>query len=93
MLATGTAEGQSNAEDADGAIRWYSLASEEKHPEEFEPHLREHPEDEVRRSAALAWYGWKEKNLDKLRYHYEKPARHLTSAFYAISVRRPTGFP
>jgi hypothetical protein len=81
LLTTGPVEGQSNTEDPDGAVRWYSLASEEKHPKKFEPYLRENPEDGVRRSAALDWYGRKEKDVARLRHHTLEMVKHHPANF------------
>ena len=46
-------------------------------PEKFEPYLREHPDDELQREAAIQWYAWNTHDLERLRYHtLEMVERH-----------------
>ena len=46
-------------------------------PEKFEPFLREHPDDELQREAAIQWYAWKAHDFERLRYHtLEMVERH-----------------
>jgi len=75
-LAVGASTAASSANDPDGARGRYGLPEDEKRPEKFEPFLREHPEDETRREAALVWYSRRESNTDKLRYHTLEMVKH-----------------
>ncbi len=46
-------------------------------PEKFEPYLREHPDDELQREAAIRWYAWKPHEFERLRHHtLEMVERH-----------------
>jgi tetratricopeptide (TPR) repeat protein len=46
-------------------------------PEKFEPYLREHPDDELQREAAIQWYAWKPHDFERLRHHtLEMVERH-----------------
>ncbi len=38
-------------------------------PQEFEPYLRVHPDDESRRAAALDWYSRRKQDFERLREH------------------------
>ncbi len=82
---------------ADPAYAWLSLPEEEKHPDRFEPYLETHPEDETRRTAAVAWYK-RDGHVEKLKQHTFLLAMHHpgnthiffsnASAFYADPAYR-----
>jgi len=45
-------------------------------PEKFEPYLREHPDDELQREAAIRWYAWKPQYFEQLRHHTLEMVQH-----------------
>jgi len=76
-----------------GDHAWILLPSNEQHPEFFEGYLKQHPEDQAHRDAALWWYGLQHPNQDRLRFHtllmvqYHPDSKNIsfdnTTAFYA----------
>jgi len=65
-------EGRSSSSDANSSRRSFPatrLSRGDEGPEGFEAFLREHPEDEARRTAALKWYRHPKRDRDQLKYH------------------------